>query len=370
MQWSRLFNERLQAIAQRAGVLGKGEVRSFFQLFKELDIDGSRRISFFELERMVREKLKLPLKEMPMEKLYGLWRRLDENESGYIDAGELSRFMRIGAPKSLTPAQLPRTASSSSASARTPPRPTPPAPREGRGGQGGGGTQGEPRGDSAVWRLFSRQLRHAATRSHGSLSYYSLFADGLRRLGPRPLDEFERMCAPRSSATRRACRRPAVGLWARSTRTRTAYMRGEFQRFMRTAAEAPRRRARRSPPSRARGARDGRPAPRGAVGAFDGKELMEVAAAMEAEARPEASLGAVATAPVRRPSAQLEVAGAAGAAAARVARRPTSRRAARRARRCPRRSNWRRRRASRPPSARNSSRSSAARSKRAAATAG
>ena len=40
------------------------DARNFFGLFKHMDIDGSRRLSYGELERLVREELKLR-KELP-----------------------------------------------------------------------------------------------------------------------------------------------------------------------------------------------------------------------------------------------------------------------------------------------------------------
>ena len=99
---SELFNTQLQKAT-------KGDnARTFFQLFKDLDIDGSRRIGFNELERMVRGKLHLSERRLEQQKLYGLWKNLDENKSGYIDTGELSRFLRIGAPKTLTAVQRAR----------------------------------------------------------------------------------------------------------------------------------------------------------------------------------------------------------------------------------------------------------------------
>ena len=67
-------------------------------LFKHIDVDGSRRVSFNELSRLIREQLKVSTKEMPELRLMALWKVLDENASGFIDAGELSRFMRIGRP--------------------------------------------------------------------------------------------------------------------------------------------------------------------------------------------------------------------------------------------------------------------------------
>ena len=120
-------------------------------LCDSMDIDGSRRISFKELAGLIRQvsdprtvptlaaisatpappapspwqhsrphpwlplavahshvsasflfpphqELHISKSELPQARLHALWRVLDENESGFIDAGELSRFMRIGRP--------------------------------------------------------------------------------------------------------------------------------------------------------------------------------------------------------------------------------------------------------------------------------
>lgn len=48
--------------------------RSFYRLFKHMDIDSSGRISFAEVVRMVRDELKLSSSEMPRHKIQGLWR--------------------------------------------------------------------------------------------------------------------------------------------------------------------------------------------------------------------------------------------------------------------------------------------------------
>ena len=87
---SELLNQQLQIFHPDA--------RNFFVLFKHIDVDGSRRVSFNELSRLIREQLKVSTKEMPELRLMALWKVLDENASGFIDAGELSRFMRIGRP--------------------------------------------------------------------------------------------------------------------------------------------------------------------------------------------------------------------------------------------------------------------------------
>ena len=72
--------------------------RSFYKLFQAMDLDGSKRISFAELEKMVRlpTNLNLDRKALSEERLVSLWKLLDLDGSGYIDAGELSRFTKIG----------------------------------------------------------------------------------------------------------------------------------------------------------------------------------------------------------------------------------------------------------------------------------
>ena len=75
------------------------DARNFFVLFKHIDIDGSRRISFSELERLIREELHIKKSELPISRLHALWRVLDDNGSGFVDPGELGRFMKIGRPE-------------------------------------------------------------------------------------------------------------------------------------------------------------------------------------------------------------------------------------------------------------------------------
>jgi Ca2+-binding EF-hand superfamily protein len=84
---SQQFNA---AMARRAKDVGSD---NFYRLFKHMDIDGSGRISYVELQRMVREELKLSRTALPKEKLQSLWCALDENASGFICAGEFGRFI-------------------------------------------------------------------------------------------------------------------------------------------------------------------------------------------------------------------------------------------------------------------------------------
>ena len=62
-------------------------------------MDGSRRVSFKEFSALLRDVLKISTSILPLTRLHALWNVLDEDGSGYVDAGELSRFMRIGRPE-------------------------------------------------------------------------------------------------------------------------------------------------------------------------------------------------------------------------------------------------------------------------------
>ena len=65
-------------------------------MFKQMDDDGSGRISYDELRRGVREQLHLSKTEMAEARLRSLWKALDDDASGWISAGEFGRFMRKG----------------------------------------------------------------------------------------------------------------------------------------------------------------------------------------------------------------------------------------------------------------------------------
>ena len=60
-----------------------------------MDIDDSGRISYKEFAQLVRHELSIGKAEVPPAQLQSLWRALDENESGFICAGEFGRFMRV-----------------------------------------------------------------------------------------------------------------------------------------------------------------------------------------------------------------------------------------------------------------------------------
>ena len=68
---------------------------------EELDEDGSGRMLYDEMWNMTRHVLKLPDNEanVPERKLQQVWRALDDDNSGFITAGEFGRFMRLGAAR-------------------------------------------------------------------------------------------------------------------------------------------------------------------------------------------------------------------------------------------------------------------------------
>ena len=94
---SEQLNEQL-AIGHREARTTPNPDREWYTLFKSIDTDGSGRISFKEFRDAVRHRLRLSKAQLPDEKIFGLWRALDEDMSGFIDAGEFGRFLKLGAP--------------------------------------------------------------------------------------------------------------------------------------------------------------------------------------------------------------------------------------------------------------------------------
>ena len=87
---SEKLNSKLEAL------YADPQARSWFKMFRDVDEDGSGRISYQEFSRMVRRKLKLGVGKVSEEALQGVWRALDEDTSGYISIGEFGNFMRKG----------------------------------------------------------------------------------------------------------------------------------------------------------------------------------------------------------------------------------------------------------------------------------
>ena len=74
-------------------------MRDWFKMFSAIDADGSGRISFLELQSMVRLKLKVGKKKISDTELAALWLNLDQDRSGFLDANDFGDFMRKGAPE-------------------------------------------------------------------------------------------------------------------------------------------------------------------------------------------------------------------------------------------------------------------------------
>jgi hypothetical protein len=70
--------------------------RGWYKMFVHLDDDCSGKITFWELEDMVRNELNLSIRDFPEERLQAIWRALDEDKSGLITCGEFGHFMRKG----------------------------------------------------------------------------------------------------------------------------------------------------------------------------------------------------------------------------------------------------------------------------------
>ena len=71
---------------------------TIFSLFTELDKDGSKYITFDELEFAVRQKLRVGSSTMSSDELKALWCVLDENNSNSVMMDEASKFFKLGLP--------------------------------------------------------------------------------------------------------------------------------------------------------------------------------------------------------------------------------------------------------------------------------
>ena len=89
---SVLMNERLPAAVDPSG---RADMRrGWFRLFALMDEDNSGRITFLEFSSICYNQLKLNWTAWPEAKLLSVWKALDEDESGYIEAGEFGKFLR------------------------------------------------------------------------------------------------------------------------------------------------------------------------------------------------------------------------------------------------------------------------------------
>ena len=73
---------------------------SYFKLFKLMDRDNSGLISYYELNKMVRGTLRLTPAQLSDKKLMRLWRWVDLNMDGNINAGEFLRLCGTPLPRS------------------------------------------------------------------------------------------------------------------------------------------------------------------------------------------------------------------------------------------------------------------------------
>ena len=87
--------EMVSLAEQLQGSLDDHRSGSWFLLFREMDEDGSGRISYSELKSACRKILNLTQSSLPDSKLQSVWRALDEDASGFISTGEFGRFMRL-----------------------------------------------------------------------------------------------------------------------------------------------------------------------------------------------------------------------------------------------------------------------------------
>ena len=168
----------------------------WFRLFKRMDDDGSGKITYGELESLVRRDLEVSTTELPDRRLKAVWRALDADGSGYLTAGEFGHFMKRGALQQLHPEQSwkqllhrERRAQKEAVEEYSERDAAAPPPLRGEGGDGVGGGGSTRRmhelyvGRSAAWfRLF----KHMDSDGSGRVTYGdspSPAAGGARRCG-------------------------------------------------------------------------------------------------------------------------------------------------------------------------------------------
>ena len=87
--------------AQMRAMEGDPLKRSWYKLFKFMDVDDSGQVTYSELEHMVRgELMQLGEASLPEEKLKRLWKALDDDGSGYVTTKEFGYFMKKGEAES------------------------------------------------------------------------------------------------------------------------------------------------------------------------------------------------------------------------------------------------------------------------------
>ena len=94
VELSKKMNDRLQD----ATLFPDPAARDWFKLFTHMDDDRSGKVTYTEFSELCREELKLTQAAAPDLELQGAWNALDDDDSGFITAGEFGPFMRLGAP--------------------------------------------------------------------------------------------------------------------------------------------------------------------------------------------------------------------------------------------------------------------------------
>ena len=98
--------KRLTALSKKLNVWleevrelhGRGSVTTWFNLFAEVDVDGSGYITFDELLNVIRRKLKKGAKVLSANEIKALWCALDINCSNTVEKDEMAAFFKRGAP--------------------------------------------------------------------------------------------------------------------------------------------------------------------------------------------------------------------------------------------------------------------------------
>ena len=83
---------------QMSSLFGQGQQRMWYKLYLIMDEDRSGRITYVALRTMIRSNkgLQINRAEMSENKIKSLWKALDVDRNGYIEAGEFGRFMKKG----------------------------------------------------------------------------------------------------------------------------------------------------------------------------------------------------------------------------------------------------------------------------------
>ena len=90
---SAKFNKHLEWLYP-----GNERSRSWMNIFKAVDKDGSGLITYLELSDMVRKQMKIPVTEMSEKGLTSLWCCLDIDNSNVLEQAEFGRFISLAGP--------------------------------------------------------------------------------------------------------------------------------------------------------------------------------------------------------------------------------------------------------------------------------